>query len=215
MTEGRYPDYNVLSKRDTVSWNEQTRRAIDKRLAVPREPRFFTAVEWQTLQAVCARILPQSKARPPVPLAAYVDEKMLMGREDGYRNAAMPRQGEAWKRGLAALDEETRRMHGGLGFHEIGETEQDALLRKAQEGQLSGPAWAGMPCKVFFAERVVHDVTSAYYAHPNAWNEMGFGGPASPRGYVRMGFGKRDPWEAAEAKPGQEEKARRENKRVG
>ena len=36
----------------------------------------------------------------------------------------------------------------------------------------------------------------AYYAHPSAWNEIGFGGPASPRGYVRMDFNRRDPWEA-------------------
>jgi hypothetical protein len=37
-----------------------------------------------------------------------------------------------------------------------------------------------------------------YYAHPQAWDEIGFGGPASPRGYVRMGFNRYDPWEAVE-----------------
>ena len=43
---------------------------------------------------------------------------------------------------------------------------------------------------------------------------MGFGGPASPRGYVRMELDRRDPWEAAEAKPGGESRALRENKHV-
>jgi hypothetical protein len=38
----------------------------------------------------------------------------------------------------------------------------------------------------------------AYYAHPTAWSEIGWGGPASPRGYVRLDFNERDPWEAAE-----------------
>ena len=38
----RYPGYDVLAKRYTPSWNEQTRRVIDARLAVPAEPRFFT-----------------------------------------------------------------------------------------------------------------------------------------------------------------------------
>jgi hypothetical protein len=56
-----------------------------------------------------------------------------------------------------------------------------------------------MPCKLFFNERAVHDIAGAYYAHPTAWNEIGFGGPASPRGYVRMGFDKRDPWDAVES----------------
>jgi hypothetical protein len=40
------------------------------------------------------------------------------------------------------------------------------------------------------------DLCGAYYSHPFAWNEIGFGGPASPRGYVRMDFNRRDPWEA-------------------
>ena len=37
-----------------------------------------------------------------------------------------------------------------------------------------------MPCKLFFEQRVLQDIPSAYYAHPVAWNEIGFGGPASP-----------------------------------
>jgi hypothetical protein len=43
---------------------------------------------------------------------------------------------------------------------------------------------------------------------------MGFGGPASPRGYVRLDADKRDPWEAAEAH-GDPAKAQRINARVG
>lgn len=214
MSEGRYPGYDVLSKRHTLSWNEQTRLAINRRLAVPREPRFFTVAEWQTLQAVCDRIVPQPKDRPPVPLAAYVDDKISKDHKDGYRHAKMPRQGEAWKRGLAALDEHARRMHGDR-FATIGAAEQDALLRQMQDGALAGPAWGDMPSKLFFTERVIPDITKSYYGHPTAWNEIGWGGPAGPRGYVRMGFDRRDPWEAAEAKPGEEEKARRENEHVG
>ncbi len=61
-----------------------------------------------------------------------------------------------------------------------------------------------MPSKLFFHQRILADVVKAYYAHPTAWNEIGWGGPASPRGYVRMDFDRRDPWEAAEAKPGRE-----------
>jgi hypothetical protein len=41
-------------------------------------------------------------------------------------------------------------------------------------------------------------LVSIYYAHPEAWNEIGFGGPASPRGYARLGMDRRDPWEAEE-----------------
>ncbi len=36
---------------------------------------------------------------------------------------------------------------------------------------------------------------SAFYSHPWAWNEIGFGGPAYPRGYARIGAGQRESWE--------------------
>lgn len=194
----RYSGYNVLAKRHTPSWNETTRRVIDQRLALPRHPRFFTEDEWLTLTAVCDRVVPQPPDRPPVPVAAMVDDKMVSNRTDGYRIAPMPPMREAWRRGLRALDVEARAWHGGR-FHAIGPNEQDTLLTKMQQGELKDLAWADMPCKLFFGQRLVHDIVEAYYAHPTSWNEIGFGGPASPRGYVRMGFNRRDAWEAREA----------------
>ena len=55
---------------------------------------------------------------------------------------------------------------------------------------------------------IAPDITHAYYAHPVAWNQIGFGGPASPRGYVRMQLNQSDPWEAAEARRVEELSAR-------
>ena len=210
----RYPGYDVLNKRHTPSWNEVTRRVIDQRLSISREPNFFTAEEWLTINAICDRIVPQPKDRPPIPVAALVDEKMAKNRTDGYRHHRLPNMQDAWRRGLRALDQEAQARHGGR-FHAISVAEQNALLQQMQKGALDNPPWDGMPCKVFFSERMAHDIVAAYYAHPTAWNEIGFGGPASPRGYVRMGFDKLDPWEAAEEKPGREDDTRRRNRRVG
>jgi hypothetical protein len=197
MTE-RFPGYDVMAKRNTPSWNEVTRRVIDQRLAISREPRFFSLDEWLTLTAIAERIVPQPAGRPPVPLAAVVDDKMAHDRTDGYRNAQLPRMQEAWRRGLYALDAEARTRHGAR-FHHLDTNGQDSLLAAMQRGELTGPAWQDMNCRLFFQERVLHDIVSAYYAHPASWNDIGFGGPASPRGYVRMGIDRRDPWEAEES----------------
>jgi hypothetical protein len=212
----RYPGYDVLAKRNSVSWNDKTRKVIDARLAIdPNQHRFFTDKEWQTMCAVCDRIVPQTVARPhPVPLAAMVDQKLHTGRHDGYRYADLPPQGEAWRRGLAALDAEASARYQAR-FHELGVLQQDELLTAVQHGEVKDKAWRDLPAKSFFTKRVLHDIVSAYYAHPTSWNEIGFGGPASPRGYVRMNFDRRDPWEAAEARPGREAIARKENARVG
>jgi hypothetical protein len=149
-----------------------------------------------------------------VPLASYVDGKLYDDRREGFRHASLPPQREAWRRGLAALDAAAMERHGRK-FHELAAADRDALLQAMQDGKLSGAAWGDMPCAVFFAQRVIPDITLSYYAHPTAWSEIGFGGPAGPRGYVRLGFDRRDPWEAVEARPGGEDEARKENQHVG
>jgi Gluconate 2-dehydrogenase subunit 3 len=211
-----YPGYDVLAKRHTPSWNEQTRDAIERRLAIGHDRhRFFTDEEWPTLCAICGRIVPQpAEKRDPIPVPALVDDKMHNNARDGYRDASLPKMQEAWRRGIAALDEEAHARYG-VRFHGLAPPEQDELLRAAGRGELKCAAWGGMPSDVFFQRRILSDLVSAYYSHPTAWNEIGWGGPASPRGYVRMDFNRRDPWEAAEAHPGHEEQARQENLRVG
>ena len=63
----RFPGYDVLAKRDTPSWNRATREAVDRRLAVPREPRFLTTDEFAILNAIADRIVPQPPGREPIP----------------------------------------------------------------------------------------------------------------------------------------------------
>lgn len=213
----RYPGYDVLNKRDTPSWDEPTRAVIAERLATPQEPKFFSAVEWLAAVALCARIMPRANAEPVVPLAALLDARLTKNTGDGYRNAQLPPMTEAWHIGLRALDEESRAQFG-LPFASIERDSQITLLEQMQRGELTSDAWQGMPAKLFFAERVLHDICGAYYSHPYAWSELGFGGPANPRGYVRMYFDRRDPWEPVEVQPDDNDstrdKALKENRRV-
>ena len=209
----RYPGYDVLAKRDTPSWNEATRQVIDARLAIVDSPRFFNQQEWRTLRAICDGIVPQPGRRAAVPIAAMVDRKVAQDRRDGYRDARLPPLREAWRRGLAAL-EAAAQARAGASFHVLLATARDELLRDMQHGKLDGPEWDGMPSNVFFKERAAHDILAAYYSHPLAWNEIGFGGPASPRGYVRMYFNRRDPWEAAEAHSDDDARVRKANQYV-
>lgn len=211
MTD-RYPGYDVMSKRNGPSWNEVTRRVIDARLATPKGPRFFSAVEYLTVQTLADRIVPQHR-NDPLPVADLVDAKLLSGTGDGFRRPGMPQAGAAWRQALAALDAEAQAAHGAT-FRQLSGADRDELLRRMQEGQLDHPAWGGMPSALAFTQLVARDIVLAYYSHPTAWSEIGWGGPASPRGYVRTGYDRRDPWEAAEIKGGDAEAAIRKNRRV-
>jgi hypothetical protein len=207
-----FPGYDVLAKRETPSWNDKTRAVIDARLRVADgAPRFFEAAEFRALTALCDCICPQRELR--IPVAALVDEKMHANHADGFRLASMPNMRDAWRRGLAAIDEAARMAHGRL-FHECPRDVQNDMVERMSRGALDNPAWNGLSPRDFFQHRVLPDVVKSYYSHPDAWSEIGFGGPASPRGYVRMDFDQRDPWEAAEAKPGEEARAFKDNRRV-
>lgn len=233
----RYPGYDVLLKRDSPSWDDVTREVIDARLAQRNTPRFCNDAQWRVLNALCAVLVPNSCkpvtdssgssltspsgshgddvrwADPIVPVAALVDTKLFDDSRDGYRDARLPPLREAWQIGLAALDTESRNAYEA-GFADIDEAQQRGLVERMQRGDLKDPAWQGMPSHVFFELRALNDISAAYYSHPQSWSEIGFGGPANPRGYVRMQANRRDPWEAAEAHPGEEARAREENRRA-
>ena len=71
-------------------------------------------------------------------------------------------------------------------------------MHAVQDGDVDPAHWQGIDARHFFTHVLLKRVAGLYYTHPDAWNEIGFGGPASPRGYVRLGFDERDPWEARE-----------------
>lgn len=194
----RYPGYDVLAKRGTPSWNARTRAVIDERLSLAERTDVLNGVQRETLHAVAARIVPQPEGRAPVNLSAILLDRLSeVESMDGYRHAALPPALEAWRRGLDATEAETQQQHG-LSFVLLAPAQADKLLQQVESGRAAHPAWGDMPPALFWTWRLLPDLVSAYWSHPSAWSAMGFGGPAAPRGYVRLGANRRDPWEAEE-----------------
>jgi len=131
----------------------------------------------------------------PVPITPWIDRKLDQDSGAGYRFADMPPMREAWRRGLGAIDAEARWRHG-TPFADLDRSRQDEVLRCVQQGDVTAHDWEGLPAERFFTEALLKTVVATYYAHPAAWSECGFGGPASPRGYVRLGPDEQDRWEA-------------------
>jgi hypothetical protein len=179
----RYPDFDVLEQAE--HWDEATREVVLARLETP-PLRFFSEAEAATLRAFCDVVLAQDR-EPRIPVLEHVDAKLAAGKLEGYRYAELPEDGETWRltaRGLAAA-----------GFGEADHERRIELCEAFAAGRLDlGGLDAARAWSV-----VMRDALSAFYAHPWAWNEIGFGGPAYPRGYARLGVGLAESWEGEEA----------------
>jgi len=195
-----YPDYDVLDKWDSPSWNDQTREAVGKRLEDVPPRRFLSEEHWSLLEAIVARLMPQPEREEPVPIVPWIDDMLHHNHTPGYRYADMPPMREAWQRGLDAIAAEARNRHG-KNFEVLSPEEQDALLTDVQHDRVDKSCWGDLPAGGFFLHHLLKQTVGFYYAHPAAWSEIGFGGPASPRGYARLGFDERDSWEAKEVEP--------------
>jgi hypothetical protein len=202
MSEFRTPylTYDVLDKWDSPSWNDQTREAVRKRMEEPPPRRFLTKEQWSLLEAVVARLLPQPEREELVPIVPWIDDMLHHNRGPGYRYADMPPMREAWQRGLDAIAAEARNRHGH-SFEELSPRDQDALLSDVQHNRVESRYWDDLPAGGFFLHLLLKQTVGFYYAHQAAWSEIGFGGPASPRGYARLGLDERDSWEAKEVEP--------------
>ena len=161
------------------------------------ERRFLTREQWELLEAITARLIPQPEREEPVPIVPWIDDVLHRNESPGYRYADMPPMRDAWRQGLDAIAAETRDRHG-KGFEELSPEDQDAFLTDVQNNRIDSRFWRDLPPGGFFLHHLLKQTVGIYYSHPDAWSEIGFGGPASPRGYARLGFDQRDPWEGKE-----------------
>jgi hypothetical protein len=193
----RYPGYDVLAQQG--HWDENTRRVVLDRVENVPPIRFFTAAEAETLKAFCDRATAQD-AEPRIPVLSYIDEKLHGGVGDGWQYYDLPGDGETWRRVARGLDEEARKLSFD-SFAAAPVEAQTGVVQRFAQAKLHGGTWetvnVGRAWKV-----VMRYVAQAFYSHPSAWSEIGFGGPAYPRGYGAFGspfLGEEESWESKES----------------
>jgi hypothetical protein len=108
----------------------------------------------------------------------------------------MPDDGDAWKRSLAGLDADASAAHGVRFTHVDAQAQRELIEHvRTTEGD-----WHGMPGSRVF-ELWMRYACAAFYSHPWAWNEIGFAGPAYPRGFKTLAIDRPEPFERREEDP--------------
>jgi hypothetical protein len=186
----RFPGFDALGQQR--HWDPVTAGVVLERVSNVRDFRFFTPDEQAVATLLCDRLLGQS-GDDRIPVAAMIDARLAEAQTDGWRYADMPEDGQAWRDTLAALRAD--------GFASATEKEQDELIQAVQDR--APHKWHGMPAARVWSLWTRYACT-AFYAHPDAWSEIGFPGPAYPRGYKNSGVDRREPFEVRDAQPGED-----------
>ncbi len=187
---GRFAGFDVLARAD--QWDQVTAGAVLSRLALPAGLAYFTPAEVGVAKPMLDLLLAQD-GEPRVPVLAMIDARLAIDETDGWHYDDMPEDGQAWRDSLAGLDADAHaRYHAG--FAELDGRRQARLLQDVQDLAERGEGWHGISAGHIWSLWTRFACT-AFYSHPWAWNEIGFPGPAYPRGYLNPGINARESFE--------------------
>ncbi len=198
--QGRFPGFDSLGQ--SRHWDQVTAEVVTARTAPPAEMKFFTEAEQACAGALLNLLTGQDEHAGglAVPVLEMIDARLAAGETDGWRYDDMPEDGQAWRDTLAYLDADAA-SRVGTTFAEATGADQRDLVQAVQDRKSAD--WHGLPAAHVWSLWTRYACT-AFYAHPFAWNEIGFAGPAYPRGYKNIGVGRLEPFEVADARPSED-----------
>ena len=197
-TPGYYPGFSTMAQKSF--WDKATRNVVEMRVEQTAPILYFSADQDRFWRAVFDHLIPQHDrvGERRIPLVDRLDERLDQNRGVGYRYESMPSDREAYRLGQQAIDEEAQERFAGE-FLTLPYREQDLVMQAIHDGKpLAAKAiWKQMKIGRFW-QLMMSDAIEAYYSHPWAWDEIGFGGPAYPRAYTRLEKGEPESWEVEE-----------------
>lgn len=190
--ESHYPSYDVMKEKEY--WDEHTRSIVEDRL----QPHPYTTLSLEEsilLTQVCARLLDERRDSILHYVVYYFDQLLASDIGESQRKVGVPKASVLIRQGIRAIDHYATITYGKLFAGLTEEEQQDVLSRMADNAIELYADGIQIPAQELFM-KLLSEAVSAYYSHPTVWSEIGYGGPAYPRGYVRSQLGLCDPWEA-------------------
>ncbi len=189
----RYPGYDILNEKE--HWDEHTWEIVLKRLGPFPKYKFLNDNEAKMIFTIAQHIVYDNRNEILDFVLYHIDSTLTSPIGEDQRKVGTPEQKVLVREGLKAIDKLAKKQYGAR-FLETDVQQQLSILAAVQKGKaVPMDEWQTIPQKELF-KKLATQITSAYYSHPTVWSEIGYGGPAYPRGYVRVERGLTDPWEA-------------------
>ncbi|MGM0712978.1 gluconate 2-dehydrogenase subunit 3 family protein [Brevibacillus parabrevis] len=189
----RYPAYDVWEEH--ANWDVHTRQIVGARKMPQVAHSYLLPAEALLLQAIVSVLVDDQRLEVLTFVVAHIDESLASPVGESQRKVGVPEKKQLYRLGLAGVEAESH-AEFGCGFGALSAGDQEQVLKRISGGSVKEQeAWKHAAAVDFF-KKLLHDTVQAYYSHPLVWSDIGYGGPAYPRGYVRVEKGLTDPWEA-------------------
>jgi hypothetical protein len=189
-----YPTFDVME--ESMKWDVHTKTIVNARLIREHAYGYVTVVEAETLRAWCSLLMDDHRGEIIQYVINHIDQVLSENRGEGHRKVDTPPLRLLLRQGLKAIDE-TGWIANSQPFFQLDETNQRSImLQISNDSYPPTKNWGGIPQKILF-QKLLQLCVEAYYAHPLVWSEIGFGGPAYPRGYALHRPDQLESWEAA------------------
>lgn len=187
-----YEGFDVMAERE--HWDPHTRKIVEGRLKAG-DWQVLNLEETVALHRICSVLLDDGRDSVITYVVHHFDQKLASDIGESQRKKGTPKGSVLIRQGLKALDRHCTLTYGCL-FAALDAPARHQVLDQMSRDQLrlEGEG-VQIPAKELF-QKLLSTAVSAYYSYPAVWSEIGYAGPAYPRGYVRSERGLTDPWEA-------------------
>ncbi len=190
---GHYPDYNVMNLAD--EWDSHTKEIVKRRLGPFPGKQYLNEHEARTIWIIATHLAYDNREDILDYVVHHIDSELASEVGESQRKAGIPKGQDLIRSGLRALDNLSLKVYQ-KDFADAETGRQFSMLESLQKGEVMDmPGWPKPLQKELF-KKVLNTIVRAYYSHPQVWSEIGYGGPAYPRGYIRVELGLTEPWEA-------------------
>ena len=191
--ESHYPTYDVMNEKN--HWDDHTQSIVTSRIMNEEKSQFLTMKEKQMLKRICAHLAYDDRKEIIQFVIDHIDQSLASSIGEGQRKQGVLKADFLVREGLRVLNEQAKERFINP-YAELEPEKQQAMLKEISKQQTASSAPWGNIAPADFFKKLLTLTVEAYCSYPTVWSEMGHGGPAYPRGYIRTQMGQLDPWEA-------------------
>ncbi|MFD0710928.1 gluconate 2-dehydrogenase subunit 3 family protein [Paenibacillus sp. GCM10027626] len=191
--QSHYPSFSVMDEQD--EWDDHTQTIVTSRLKPKKNLQFLTGDEAAMIKRISSLFVNDQTPEVLDFVLAHIDKTLYQSPGESQRKAGVPAAAELIRSGLQAIEEGAEAQYAS-SFLSLDIAEQEQYLQQISNSTAEPQKiWGGIPQKELF-KKLLSLTVESYCSHPKVWSEIGYAGPAYPRGYVRTQLGQLDPWEA-------------------